>query len=77
MCLFHGDIKQSLKYNILTIPLIIFYLVYCIWYFIDYFNHKDSLNKFILRYKHIIIFVAIILMIISEVRNLMNPLLYD
>lgn len=74
--LIHGDIKMSLKYNIITIPLSIVYSVYLIWYLIDIIRNKDSLIIFIKKNKKIILVIVVIIVVISELINLNNPLLY-
>ena len=67
--LIKGNIKESLSYNILTIPLILFYIIYLISII---FNKKEIFVK----YKKIIIILSIIMFVISGLKNIMNPLLY-
>lgn len=69
MCLLNGDIVNSLKYNILTIPLGIFYSFY-LWHSI--FNK----NKYFFLNKKILIILCIMMFGISAIKNIMNPLLY-
>lgn len=68
---------MSLKYNILTIPLILLYTINSIWYLIDCIRNKNTLKRFIEKYKKHIIIVAIILFSISLIKNLNNSLLYN
>ena len=75
--LFNKDIQMSLKYNILTIPLILLYTINSIWYLIDCIRNKNTLKRFIEKYKKHIIIVAIILFSISLIKNLNNSLLYN
>lgn len=72
-----GDIKESIKYNIIAIPLIIFYVLYNLIYILDIIQNKNRLDKWINKYKKILIFVTIIITIISEIKNILNPLLYN
>ena len=73
----NGDIKESIKYNIIAIPLIIFYILYNLIYILDIIQNKNRLDKWINKYKKILIFVTIIITIISEIKNILNPLLYN
>ena len=75
--LFNKDIQMSLKYNILTIPLILLYTINSIWYLIDCIRNKNTLKRFIEKYKKHIIIVAIVLFSISLIKNLNNSLLYN
>lgn len=70
------DILMSLKYNILTIPLMILYTINFIWHLIDYVREKNTLTGFIEKYKKYIIIIAIILFSTSLIKNLNNVLLY-
>lgn len=74
--LLHGDIINSIKYNVLAIPVIIIYIVYSIWYIVDIVNNKNTLNIFINKNKKVIIVLSIIIFVIALIRNLNNPLLY-
>lgn len=67
---------MSLKYNLMTIPLIILYIIYSIWYIVDIIKNSNSLNIFIEKNKKVIIILAIIFLIIVLIRNLNNQLLY-
>lgn len=73
----NGDIKESIKYNIIAIPLIIFYILYNLIYILDIIQNKNRLDKWINKYKKILIFMTIIITIISEIKNILNPLLYN
>ncbi len=67
---------MSLKYNLMTIPLIMIYTTYSICYLVDLIKNRNVLNDFINKNKNIIILLAIIIVIVSTIRNLNNPLLY-
>lgn len=67
------NISDCIKYNILCIPIVfmgIIYITLCL------FNKKELVDNFLYRHKVIIITIATILMVLSFVRNLNNPLLY-
>ncbi|MBO5413568.1 MAG: DUF2752 domain-containing protein, partial [Clostridia bacterium] len=55
MCLLHGDILMSLKYNILAIPFTVIYIIYSLWYIIDIIKNENTLINFIEKNKKIII----------------------
>ena len=76
VCLLHGDVINSIKYNMLAIPVIIIYIVYSVWYIVDIVNNKNTLNSFIIKNKKYIIILSIIIFILVLIRNLNNPLLY-
>lgn len=76
MCLLHGDILMSLKYNILAIPFTVIYIIYSLWYIIDIIKNENTLINFIEKNKKIIIILSIIIFLISLIKNLNNPLLY-
>ena len=70
--LLKGNIIMSLRYNIITIPLIVIYLICAFGYIINKKSLKESINK----HKNKIIVFSIIIFIISLIINLTNPLLY-
>lgn len=74
--LLKGDFIMSLKYNILTIPLLIFYGIYMFLEIRDIIKEDNFLTAKIAKYRSCIIIIAIILCIISGIRNFFNPLLY-
>ena len=74
--LLKGEIAMSLKYNILTIPLLIFYSIYMFFYIRDIIKKENIVNTAITKYKVHIIVIGIILLIISSIKNIFNPLLY-
>ena len=75
-CLLNGDILMSLKYNLMTIPLIIVYSIYSLWYILDDIKKTNGLNVFIEKNKKILIIFSIIVFVIALIRNLNNPILY-
>lgn len=74
--LLKGEMAMSLKYNILTIPLMIFYIIYIFLDIRDIIKKENTVNTALTKYKVYIIFIGIILLIISEIKNIVNPLLY-
>lgn len=74
--LLKGDITMSLKYNILTIPLLIFYSIYIFLEIRDIIKKDDFLSVSITKYKSCFIIIVIILCVISAIKNICNPLLY-
>lgn len=66
------DIKSSLKYNFLGI---IFFIGF-IFYLIAHFFGKTNLFNNFLENKKIVIMISILLLIIVEIINLNNQLLY-
>ena len=67
---------MSIKYNLMTIPLTIIYIIYFIWYLIDIVKDKSTLINFIDKNKKYIIMISIILFVFSLIKNINNPLLY-
>lgn len=67
-----GEIKASLDYHILPIPLFIAIITYTLFYF---FN-KKLLEKLVKKYKKAIITLSIVITIIIWIININNPLLY-
>ncbi len=74
--LLKGEMAMSLKYNILTIPLLIFYIIYMFLKIRDIIKKDSSLNVKITKYKSCLIIIAVILCVISGIKNIFNPLLY-
>lgn len=72
--LLNGDIQLSFKYNILTIPIIIFFTFYFIFSFVDDINNTNKLENFFKKYKFLIIPITIILVIISWSLNIYNAI---
>lgn len=70
------DIQSALRYNFLSLIIFITYIIVGIWYVYDKIKNINSLEKFILKYKKIIIILTIILVIIGWIVNINNPLLY-
>ncbi len=75
-CLLKGDIVNSIRYNLLAIPLIIFYGIYFIWYGKDLLRNENTLSQFLNRNKRKIIIICVIFFIVFSIRNINNPLLY-
>lgn len=67
------DINTSLKYNRYGILIIFLIIVYCVLIVLD---KEDKINKFLFKYKFIVIPIVIVILISSWIINLKNPLLY-
>ena len=70
--LLDGDILLSLKYNILAIPIMVFFILYFIFSFIDDINDTNKLEDFFKKYRFIIIPVTVILVLTAWGLNLYN-----
>lgn len=73
ICLLHGNIIQSLHYNILGVIFsfgIVVFLIFAL------FKKSNLLNQFIYKYRNIIYILAFLLFIIVWIININNPLLY-
>ena len=70
--LLDGDILLSLKYNILAIPIMLFFILYFIFSFIDDINDTNKLEDFFKKYRFIIIPVTVILVLTAWGLNLYN-----
>ncbi len=75
-CLLNGNILMSIKYNIITIPLLIGYTIFSFWYIIDIIINQNTLKNFIEKNKKIIILLCVCFFTLSFIKNLNNPLLY-
>lgn len=76
ICLLNGNILMSIRYNIITIPLILTYIIFSVWYIFDMIKIKNTLGNFIEKNKKKILIISILIFIISVIKNLNNPLLY-
>lgn len=72
----HLNIIESIKYNVLGIPVIFFMITLVIGFYYDYKKQITTFNDFLKKYKLIFITIAIILTTISWIINLNNDLLY-
>lgn len=70
------DITKALRYNILILPILIFFVIYIIGLLSDHFNRSTKFKDSLRRRQPLVIIVAMILTIIAFVLNLNNPLLY-
>lgn len=72
LALANGDIFMSLKYNILAIPIMVFFILYFIFDFIDDINNTNKVEDFFVKYRFIIIPIVVTLVIIAWVLNFYN-----
>ena len=70
--LLNGDVLLSLKYNILAIPIMVFFILYFIFSFIDDIKNTNKVEEFFVKYKFIIIPITVILVLIAWGLNLYN-----
>ena len=70
--LLNGDVLLSLKYNILAIPIMVFFILYFIFSFIDDIKNTNKMEEFFVKYKFIIIPITVILVLIAWGSNLYN-----
>ena len=71
-----GKFIESFSFSILHIVIFILYITFIVWNFIDYKRNTDTFNRFVTKYKAILIIIAVIIMLIAWFVNLRNPLLY-
>ena len=76
IALAQGDILLSLKYNILAIPIAIFFALYVIFSFIDDVKNTDRLEEFFKKHKIIVIAIDSILVVISFCINISRGYMY-
>lgn len=67
------DIKSSVQYNFLGIIIVIGFIFYFLVYF---FDKRNIVNTFLVKNKKMVIIMAIVLLIIAEIINFNNKLLY-
>jgi len=73
--LLNGNLKESLEYNFMLIPLILSYIAYSIYYIYGALKGENKLEKFFIKYKKYIIIIVVIITIFIWIRNITNPLL--
>ena len=73
--LLNGRILKSLRYNLLFIMVLLFYIIFIIWNFLDYKFKKNTFSQFTNKYK-CAIFVFFLILVIVQWINLNNPLLF-
>ena len=76
IALAQGDILLSLKYNVLAIPIAIFFALYVIFSFIDDVKNTDRLEEFFKKHKIIVVAIATILVVISFCINIGRGYMY-
>lgn len=67
------NIQKSLEYNILCIPIFLFFIFYL---FLLIIKKNYLISNVLNRYKIIIIFICSLILIIVFIININNPLLY-
>lgn len=66
-------IGDSIKYNILGIPIFISIVAYIV---LSFLNKTKDVDKLMNKYKAVLIFISVILVIITWYININNPMLY-
>ena len=74
--IFGFNLKQSLSYNILGIPILLTYIIVIAVSIYDQIKKTSLIEGFLNKFKVPIIILAIIATIITWIINLHNPLLY-
>lgn len=74
--LLNGNILESLRYNFLFAIVLLFYIIFIIWNFLDYKFKKNTFLQFTNKYKYVIFVFSLILVIVQWIINLNNPLIY-
>jgi len=73
MCFFNGNLIESIRYNILGIPITVCIIIYIIFFII---KKTDVIDYILLKNQNIIIIISIILIIVTWIININNPILY-
>lgn len=73
MALLHGNIAESVAYNILGIPII---AISAVIVALLLAGKGKEVKCWFEKHKRLLILLAVVLLVISWVRNLQNPLLY-
>lgn len=71
--LFRGDIVSAFSYNILTIPIFLFFVVLIILFVFDIFEKSDYVSKYLLffvKYYYILIFFVLISFGVNVIRGI-------
>ncbi len=76
IALAQGDIILSLKYNVLAIPIAIFFALYVIFSFIDDIKNTNRLEEFFKKHKIVIVTSVVILVVISFCINISRGYMY-
>ena len=73
LAIFKLDIKSIVQYNFLGIIIVIGFIFYFLAYF---FDKRNIVNTFLVKNRKMVIITAIVLLIIAEIINFNNKLLY-
>ncbi|MFA7514649.1 MAG: DUF2752 domain-containing protein, partial [Bacilli bacterium] len=76
LCILKIKIVGSFKYNIIAIPVILLILFLLIGYLKDFLSKNQCFFLFLSKYRKFFIFSTSILMLLSWIVNINNPLLY-
>lgn len=73
--LLKGDIKASLEYNLLTIPIFIYLALFFLYNLLKK-EKQEKIKNWLLPKKNFLYFILILIVIVSWIKNIKNPLLY-
>ena len=71
--LFHGDFKEAFFYNILTIPIFLFLVIFLVLFVIDTLCNRNFVSRYLLffsKYYYILIILVIISFIVNNVKGI-------
>ena len=72
-----GDLVEAFKWNILSVPLFLWFVVSVIWIIVDIIRKQETLISFISKKMNPYFYLSLgIVVIITWIINLNNPLLY-
>lgn len=74
--LFQLDVINSIRYNMLGIPIVAIFVICNIWYLMDIITKRNTLETFMQKHIKEIITVTILFFLISTYKNIFNQLLY-
>lgn len=72
----NGNILTAIKYNYLSVIIFIAYIVSFVWIMYDLISKKNTFNEFLKSNFKYLIFISIILIVIAQIININNSLLY-
>lgn len=76
LSILNGDVVNAIRYNYLSIVIFLAYLISLVWIIIDIIRKKDTFSFFLKKYRIWLIFISIFLIILAQIINLNNRLLY-
>lgn len=71
--LFHVDLKEAFFYNILTIPIFLFLVIFLVLFVIDILCNRDFVSRYLLffsKYYYILIVLVMVSFVFNNVRGI-------